>query len=222
MSLALRRTLAGVFTGLMLVAGTTAVHAQNRGGRDSDTAADEDKKKDEWEERDLRLREIKAEGPCPYVKVLYDAARYHEFKDDKESTANAMWTGEINGVTADCAYKGADPIHVGVNVGFSLGRGPMADGETKVYHYWIAVTEKDAVVLAKQEFDLPVTFRAGEERIDISQTIEDIVIPRADIQVSGSNFEVLVGFDVTPQMVAFNREGKHFRYVTQAESKPQQ
>ena len=28
---------------------------------------------------------------------------------------------------------------------------------------------------------------------------------------SGANFEVLVGFDVTPQMAAFNRDGKRFR-----------
>ena len=28
---------------------------------------------------------------------------------------------------------------------------------------------------------------------------------------SGANFEILVGFDVTPQMAAFNRLGKRFR-----------
>jgi hypothetical protein len=38
-----------------------------------------------------------------------------------------------------------------------------------------------------------------------------IKIPRGKASVSGSNFEVLVGFDVTPEMVAFNREGKRFR-----------
>ena len=42
-------------------------------------------------------------------------------------------------------------------------------------------------------------------------TIEQITIPRADAKVSGGNFEVLVGFDVTPEMAAFNREGKRFR-----------
>ena len=28
---------------------------------------------------------------------------------------------------------------------------------------------------------------------------------------SGANFEILVGFDVTPEMAAFNRDGKRFR-----------
>ena len=31
------------------------------------------------------------------------------------------------------------------------------------------------------------------------------------VTVSGANFEVLIGFEVTPSMAAFNREGKRFR-----------
>ena len=50
----------------------------------------------------------------------------------------------------------------------------------------------------------------------ITETVQDITIPRADIKVSGSNFEVLVGFDVTPEMAAFNRDGKRFRVNVQA------
>lgn len=211
-----RRLLAGFGLGLFLCAGSVSLaHAQD------DTSAGQDKaaKDDEWGDRELHLKKLKAEGPCPYVKVLYDAARYHEFKDNKESSASAQWTGEINGINADCAYKGAQPIQVAMAIGFSLGRGPQAEGQTKVYRYWVAVTERDKTVLAKQEFELPVTFAAGQDRRDVSVLLENIQIPRADIQVSGENFEVLVGFDVTPQMADFNREGKHFRYVTTTENK---
>lgn len=215
-----RRLLAGLCLGVLLSAGAGAALAQQRGGddqSDEDKAAAKSKKDDEWNDRSLSLKKIKAEGPCPYVKVLYDAARYHEFKDDKEASTAAKWTGEINGITADCAYKGSDPIQVGMDIGFSLGRGPMAEGQTKVYHYWVAVTERDTTVLAKQVFDLPVTFAPGQERVDVNTRIENIIIPRADISVSGSNFEVLVGFDVTEQMAEFNRDGKHFRYVSSTE-----
>ena len=41
--------------------------------------------------------------------------------------------------------------------------------------------------------------------------INGITIPRKDANVSGSNFEVLVGFDIPPEMVDFNRQGKRFR-----------
>ena len=220
-----RRLLAGLCIGVLMNTGAVMIaHAQQRGHgdeSDEDKASDKAKKDDEWGDRTLSLKKLHAEGPCPYVKVLYDAARFHQFKDDKESSGAAQWTGEINGVNSDCAYKGGDPIQVGMDIGFSLGRGPEADGQTKVYHYWVAVTERDKTVLAKQVFELPVTFAPGEQRRDVNTRIDGIIIPRKDATISGTNFEVLVGFDVTPQMAEFNREGKHFRFVSSDEQKKQ-
>ena len=69
------------------------------GDNDGQKAADRDKKDAEWGDKDLHLKSVHAEGPCPYVKVLYDAARYHEFKAHKESAASASWTGEIEGIS---------------------------------------------------------------------------------------------------------------------------
>ncbi|WP_262422966.1 hypothetical protein [Brevundimonas denitrificans] len=37
------------------------------------------------------------------------------------------------------------------------------------------------------------------------------MIPRAEETTSGSNFEILVGFEVTPEMAEFNRTGSRFR-----------
>jgi len=38
-----------------------------------------------------------------------------------------------------------------------------------------------------------------------------VLIPRATPETSGGNFEVLIGFDVTPEMAEFNRTGSRFR-----------
>ena len=150
-------------------------------------------------------------GPCPYVKVLYDAARYVEFKDGKEASAAVGYTGEIEGVHALCAYKIDDPITVKADIGFELGKGPTAEGSSKVYRYWVAVTDRNREVLAKQYFDLPVNFPAGANRVIANERLDDIVIPRANAKVAGDNFEILIGFDVTPKMADFNRLGKRFR-----------
>ncbi|MFT4075191.1 MAG: Tat pathway signal sequence domain protein [Asticcacaulis sp.] len=229
-----RRVWAGVCLGVLLSAGTAGVASAQMGGGmgggmggsgggdDQQAASDRAKKDAEWGDKSLNLKKRKAEGPCPYVKVLYDAARYHEFKNNVETTSAAMWTGEINGIHSECAYTGTNPIQVGMDISFSLGRGPQAEGLSNTYHYWIAVTERDKTVLAKQEFELPVTFAEGQDKVDVNTRLEGIYIPRKDITISGENFEVLIGFDVTPQMAEFNREGKHFRYVTPAEQKPAQ
>jgi hypothetical protein len=151
-----------------------------------------------------------AAGPCPYVKVLYDAARYVELTGDRVAAANVGYTGEIEGLTSDCAYQGDEPIEVQTRVLFNLGRGPQAQGEGRTYRYWIAVTERNRAVLDKVYFDLPVTFENGATTATVTQD-NTIMIPRAAASTSGDNFEILVGFDVTPQMAEFNRSGSRFR-----------
>ena len=185
------------------------------GGRGGDQQEQDDAKKhkrdEEWGSNAPSLPQLRNAGPCPYVKVLYDAARYEEFKDNREASAAVMYSGEIQGISAGCAYKGAQPITVQMQLLFSLGKGPAATETHKTYRYWVAVTHRNAGVLAKEYFDLPVTFPAGQDRVSLTETLGGITIPRNDIKVSGGNFEVLVGFDVTPQMAEFNRDGKRFR-----------
>jgi hypothetical protein len=205
----------------------TAVHAQyggggggpgggGRGGQQQQQQDDDAKTKkhnEEWgsDQKNLSLPQLRNAGPCPYVKVLYDAARYVELKDNRPSTSAVGFTGEIDGLSSACEYKNEQPIHVQARLLFELGRGPQAQGASKTYRYWVAVTDRNRAVIQKQYFDMPVAFPAGHDRVDKTEDVLGIVIPRGDIKVSGANFEVLIGFDVTPEMAAFNRQGERFR-----------
>jgi hypothetical protein len=155
------------------------------------------------------LRRSAAAGPCPYVKVLYDAARYVELTGDRAIMANVGYTGEIEGLVSDCSYQSDQPITVQTRVQFNLGRGPQAQGDGRTYRYWIAVTERNRAVLAKEYFDLPVDFDGAQSTTVVQD--QTIVIPRAEATTSGEHFEVLIGFDVTPAMAEFNRNGSRFR-----------
>jgi hypothetical protein len=189
-----------------------AAFAQNNKDPDPEQEAKDKKKKDEeWGDKQAPLPQLRNAGPCPYVKVLYDAARYVELKDNKEQAAMVGYTGEIQGLSSGCAYKSDDPIKVQVDILFALGKGPQATSSTKTYRYWVAVTDRNNAVINKEFFNLPVTFPAGQDRVLMTDSLKGIVIPRTRATVSGSNFEVLIGFDVTPEMVAFNRQGKRFR-----------
>jgi len=155
------------------------------------------------------LRQRANAGPCPFVKVLYDAARYVELADNRAATANVGFTGEIEGVSAGCSYRDNEPITVQIDMLFNLGRGPQASGDQRTYRYWVALTERNSAVLAKEYFDLPVDFD-GSRTASVTEE-KTIVIPRKGPEVSGSNFEILVGFEVTSEMAAFNRTGSRFR-----------
>jgi len=183
--------------------------AQQQAQADADAKKKEKEK--QWDTTPAPLPAVANAGPCPYVKVLYDAARYVELKDAQEKSEAVGWTGEIQGVRSVCAYKSNDPIKLQMAVDFSFGRGPQAEGHSKQYRYWVAITARNAAIIDKQYFDVVGMFKPGEDRINVSDRLQDIVIPRADAKVSGSNFEILVGFDVTPEMADFNRLGKRFR-----------
>lgn len=177
----------------------------------SEQASDRRQRETEWGDRQAPLPQLRNAGPCPYVKVLYDAGRYVEFAGGQEASAAVGYSGEIQGISAGCSYEDEEPIQVAMELLFELGRGPTAQGSQKTYRYWVAVTKRNDVVIAKEYFDLPVTFSPGEDRTYVRQMLEGIVIPRAQLTTSGANFEVLVGFDVTPEMAEFNRAGKRFR-----------
>jgi hypothetical protein len=218
----MRRLIAFALVGVLVATAAPAL-AQSRGRPGQDQGQDQDaaKKKardKEWNQPEAPLPALRNAGPCPYVKILYDAGRYLEFKDGKESAAAVAYTGEIQGLASGCEYKDAEPIRVQVDLLFGLGKGPMGTENRKTYRYWVAVTDRNKAVIAKEYFDLPVTF--SDNRALVKETLAGIVIPRASLETSGANFEVLVGFDVTPQMAAFNRDGKRFR-VTAGAPKPE-
>jgi hypothetical protein len=208
---------------VFLIATPFVAHAQyggggggrpGAGGGEDKQAADDAKKRKrdkEWGDAQAPLPALRNSGPCPYVKTLYDAGRYVEFKDDKEASANVGFTGEIQGVSAGCQYKDDEPIHVTMDVLFEMGKGPVAQGTTKTYHYWVAVTDRNREVITRQDFELPVNFPAGKDRVYVTDAVNNITIPRGTATTSGANFEVLVGFEVTPKMAEFNRLGKRFR-----------
>jgi len=205
----------------MIAAAPAVSFAQYGGGRGTGGRGEDEKQQQEdakkkqrdkeWSDNQAPLPALRNAGPCPYVKALYDAARYVEFKENKEASANVGYTGEIQGVSAGCRYKEDEPIQMAMEVLFEFGKGPTAQAGQKTYHYWVAVTDRNREVLARQDFDMKVDFPAGQDRVYRREAINDIVIPRATATTSGANFEVLIGFDVTPEQAAFNREGKRFR-----------
>ncbi len=222
------RRLSLIFLGVALLAVSPTVKAYAQSSQRDDDArrkaeAEDDakkkKKEKEWNTDPAPLPDVKNAGPCPFVKVLYDAARYVELKDNKEALANVGWTGEIQGVRSTCQYKSNEPIRVQAAINFGFGRGPNAQGSSKDYRYWVAVTTRNQAVISKQYFDVIGEFQPGQDRISAVDTLKGITIPRANASVNGSNFEILIGFDVTPDMAEFNRLGKRFRSTNATETR---
>ncbi|OQW61592.1 MAG: hypothetical protein A4S17_09390 [Proteobacteria bacterium HN_bin10] len=151
-------------------------------------------------------------GPCPLMGVLYDSARIVDFaQPNNRRYANIEFTGEMQGVQGLCRYVDADPIVMNLEIDMSFGRGPAASSDRQTYRYWVAVARRGRAPIEKAYFDIDVRFPRGEAVVTRREEIEQIVIPRANPEISGENFEILVGFELTPEQLQFNREGIRFR-----------
>ncbi|GAB5458744.1 MAG: hypothetical protein Hens3KO_17740 [Henriciella sp.] len=149
-------------------------------------------------------------GVCPPAGSIYQAARIVEMEGEGIGFSNIQYTGEIVDVRLFCRYAGSDPVEAEIEIDFAFGQGPKATSDQHDYTYWVAVTRRSGKVLGKQYFTVRADFKdspitAAEE------LLQDIVIPRADESVSAANFEVLVGFDLTEEQLAFNKAGRRFR-----------
>src|SRR5262245_64773389 len=87
-------------------------------------------------------------GPCPVAGVLYDAQRLGEV-NGVERHENVGFTGEIEGVRGFCRYVGKNPITMEIEIDFALGKGPKAAGSEREYKYFVSVTRRDRMVLAR-------------------------------------------------------------------------
>jgi hypothetical protein len=117
----------------------------------------------------------------------------------------------MEGIHGLCRYVDADPITMNVDIDMAFGRGPASTSDRQTYRYWVAVTRRGVAPIEKAYFDVDVRWDRGQAVVNRTEHIERIVIPRATPDLSGENFEILVGFELTPEQLAFNRDGRRFR-----------
>ncbi|WP_440957670.1 hypothetical protein ACFELO_10250 [Oceanicaulis sp. LC35] len=152
-------------------------------------------------------------GPCPNALALYDAHRLVEIHGENPVFSNVGFTGEILNIASNCRYtdRNASPIEMEMAVRLAFGRGPAAQGQTKTYDLFVAVTRTDRAVIDRQVFPITVTFEPGEERVEVIEEFPSIELPRVSPTTSGVNYEVLLGFELTDEQIEFNRSGLRFR-----------
>ena len=150
-------------------------------------------------------------APCPNIVVLSDAARFVQFDGD-QTVDNVAYSGEITNAEIACRYVGDNPIEVEVDLTMAFGKGPKGENGPKAFNYFVAVARRDLEVIAKEEFPAPVSFTDKKRVVVFEDEVDRIVIPRAGENTSGINFEIIVGFSLTPDQAIFNRSGKSLKF----------
>ncbi len=140
---------------------------------------------------------------CPETSVRPDAADLTRFQGTGTDLTDMVVDGRITRPTGKCALDDATHLRTILNVNLELTRGPASKSRTVDVTYFVAVLKGDTI-LAKQEYRVPTEFPSNTDHVRLAGDEIDLVLPVTE-KVSGAAYRVLIGFQLTPEELAFNR-----------------
>jgi hypothetical protein len=150
------------------------------------------------------LQEAKIDYSCPRVVVLGDAATVTEFTPGATQTPeNKIYSARIANTSAQCeTERGLITANVALDIRISAGTAP-APGPMQL-NYFLAATEIDQRVTGKVVRAINVVLPPGVPELQAQTTIEGVQIPIEQGRTN-RNYEIIVGFQLTPEQVQYNR-----------------
>lgn len=148
------------------------------------------------------------DGTCPPVSVRPDLASLIEFYDPTNpSDKSKVSEIRITGVNGTCRVE-KDSIVMQIDLSFAGNTGPKArakssDKPSFAYPYFIAVTDAQGTVISKEIFAASVSYGAGQNDLTQSESIFQSM-PFPD-PAAGKAYHVVVGFQLTPEQLAYNQ-----------------
>ena len=142
--------------------------------------------------------------PGPMTGILRDGADMTRFRPGGTDLTVLVVDGRITGLGGKCSLDDPTHLHTVISVSMDLTRGPAALNRQADVTYFISVAKGDAI-LDKKDYTFNVNFPRNSERLRLKGDQIDLILPVND-KVSGAAYSVLVGFQLTPEQLAFNRK----------------
>jgi hypothetical protein len=142
---------------------------------------------------------------CPHIEIPKELSIYDLTRNGSTNPRDLIVESKISNYYGGCNYGDKD-VTVGVDIEFTSVRGPAAGLQTSVpANYFVAVTDAQGKVLDKAVFtvNLPVPKEGITPRETTREPLEQ-VIPLSNL-ASGSSYKIVVGFQLSPQQLEFNR-----------------
>jgi hypothetical protein len=144
---------------------------------------------------------------CPEVAIdrdLRDLVHYRPSRTGTADLADLVVDARIAGFTGSCAQSDKDQLTTTVAVTVELTRGPAARSRTENLPIFVAVVSHDTV-LDKQVYPLQANFPPNMDRLRLTSSPIMLNLPVGKGK-PGSTYQVWIGFQLTPQELALNRE----------------
>lgn len=145
-------------------------------------------------------------GACPDAVILVDAKHITLYREGPgRDLTDVEFEGEIARIAGDCAYSG-DELRVTLIADLVATRGPAAQDAEANLPFFVAITDEARNIVAKKVFDSAIPVPAGQRRAGVREEIEQVISLPAD--EPAPYYQIVVGFQLTPEQLEQNRRGR--------------
>ena len=144
----------------------------------------------------------KADITCPKIIPAPGADAIALFGPGGHAAKDVRVGGKITDLAAKCVREKVG-IALHAEIAFYAERADMAIRDA-TFPYFVALIDPDGQVLTEEGFQLPFPFLPGESYRRLKPEKVTVHLPLKN-QAAGSTYTVVVGFQLTPDQLAFNR-----------------
>ncbi len=148
-------------------------------------------------------------SPCPQIKIIDELSSLSDFKNPKSPKENQLISRvDILKAQSKCKLSSKSAV-IDLKLTFkgtlgTKGRIRNSDKPFFSYPFFIAITSPSGEIMAKEIFAASLTYGSGEnEHIYFENLRQIIPIKSKDI---AKYYKILVGFQLTSDQLAYNRE----------------
>ena len=147
---------------------------------------------------------------CPQTAILDGPGELVRFKPDGAGApGDVLFRTKMKSISGICDVdeKGVDmELHVAMEV----ARGPAnAKGEAQ-FAYFVAILDRDKTILTRTKFPMIARFQKTETSLDFTEDVT-VTIPIKNKQAVPKDYIVYLGFEMTPEELAYNRKRQRSR-----------
>lgn len=140
--------------------------------------------------------------PCPRAVVLNDAARQVKFDGEGRDLTDVVFEASIGTGQLVCEYDD-NVLDVDLQVEVIASRGPANSDRLANITYFVAVSQTDQTVLAREAFDIAIPFPGNRTRVSGLEEIGQVItLPSGR---DGGDYVIYVGLELSREELEYNR-----------------
>ena len=162
--------------------------------------------------------------PCPQIQIVKDLGSLSDFTDDQRTFyENMIAQMDIKKRQSSCELATSSAT-VDLALLFTGTLGPKArqqksDKPFLTYPFFVAVTGPNGKIMAKEIFAVSMSFEPGQTTRTHTEYLRQIIPVRS--KETAFQYQVLVGFQLSPEQLAYNRAALAPKDVPVPGHKPQ-